>query len=154
MRLIVRKERSHPGARVRFADADGLRLTCFATNTTGQKIAVLELWHRQRARAEDRVRADRSTGLRTCPCTMRRGTRSGWRSSRQPWTCRLGCRCLALIGTARLWEPRRLRLRLLFAAAQLITTTDRRHLRFAGHWPWSEVITEAIQRLAILPDLG
>ncbi len=52
---------------------------------------------------------------------------------------------LALIGAARLWEPRRLRFRLLFAAAQLITTTDRRHLRFAGHRPWSEVITEAIQ---------
>ena len=35
MRLIVRKERPHPGAQLRFTDADGLRLTCFATYTTG-----------------------------------------------------------------------------------------------------------------------
>ncbi|SCE52483.1 hypothetical protein GA0115234_1104154 [Streptomyces sp. DvalAA-43] len=30
----VRKERPHPGAQLRFTDADGLRLTAFATNTT------------------------------------------------------------------------------------------------------------------------
>ncbi len=34
MRLIVRKERPHPGAQLRISDADGLRLTCFATDTT------------------------------------------------------------------------------------------------------------------------
>lgn len=64
MRLIVRKERPHPGAQLRFIDADGLRLTCFATNTTGPKITDLELRHRRRARAEDRIRNARDTGLR------------------------------------------------------------------------------------------
>ncbi|MFK4594874.1 hypothetical protein RKD30_001541 [Streptomyces pristinaespiralis] len=39
MRLIVRKERPHPGAQLRITDADGLRLTCFATNTTNLPIA-------------------------------------------------------------------------------------------------------------------
>jgi hypothetical protein len=34
MRVIVRKERPHPGAQLRFTDHDGLRLTAFATNTT------------------------------------------------------------------------------------------------------------------------
>jgi hypothetical protein len=52
MRLIVRKERPHPGAQLRFTDADGMRLTCFATNTKHTAIAELELRHRQRARAE------------------------------------------------------------------------------------------------------
>ncbi len=33
MRLIVRKERPHPGAQLRLTDADGMRLTCFATNS-------------------------------------------------------------------------------------------------------------------------
>lgn len=51
MRLIVRKERPHPGAQLRFTDADGLRLTAFATNTADGKVADLELRHRQRARA-------------------------------------------------------------------------------------------------------
>lgn len=67
MRLIVRKERPHPGTQLRFTDADGLRLTAFATNTTGIPIAALELRHRQRARAEDRIRAARATGLRNLP---------------------------------------------------------------------------------------
>lgn len=35
MRLIVRKERPHPGAQLRFTDADGMRLTCFATQHQG-----------------------------------------------------------------------------------------------------------------------
>ncbi|MBB1247357.1 transposase, partial [Streptomyces durbertensis] len=60
-------ERPHPGAQLRITDADGLRLTCFATNTTGMPIAALELRHRQRARAEDRIRAARATGLRNLP---------------------------------------------------------------------------------------
>ncbi|MFE2136826.1 IS1380 family transposase, partial [Streptomyces sp. NPDC059466] len=67
MRLIVRKERPHPGAQLRFTDADGMRLTCFATNTNDTPIAALELRHRQRARAEDRIRAARDTGLRNLP---------------------------------------------------------------------------------------
>lgn len=52
---------------MRFTDADGLRLTAFATNTTGVPIAALELRRRQRARAEDRMRAARATGLRNLP---------------------------------------------------------------------------------------
>jgi hypothetical protein len=67
MRLIVRKERPHPGAQLRLTDADGMRLTCFATNTTGLPIAGLELRHRLRARAEDRIRAARAAGLRNLP---------------------------------------------------------------------------------------
>ena len=56
MRLIVRKERPHPGAQLRFTDLDGLRLTCFATNTKGGQLADLELRHRRRARCVDRIR--------------------------------------------------------------------------------------------------
>ncbi|GGT02826.1 hypothetical protein GCM10010254_23930 [Streptomyces chromofuscus] len=52
---------------MRFADANGMRLTCFATNTVGIPIARLELRHRRRARAEDGVRAARDTGLRISP---------------------------------------------------------------------------------------
>jgi hypothetical protein len=49
MRLIVRKERPHPGAQLRFTDPDGPRLTYFATNAPGTAIAALELRHRRRA---------------------------------------------------------------------------------------------------------
>lgn len=91
--MIVRKERPHLGAQLRFTKADGMRLTCFATNTAGEAIAALELRHRQRARAEDRIRAARATGLRNPPSMTPRRTKSGWRSSRPPWICWPGCRC-------------------------------------------------------------
>lgn len=67
MRLVVRNERPHPGAQLRLTDADGMRLTCCATNTSGRPIAELELRHRLRARAEDRIRNARATGLRNLP---------------------------------------------------------------------------------------
>jgi hypothetical protein len=63
MRLIVRKERPHPGTRLRITDADGMRITCFATNTPDRSIAELELRHRLRARAEDRIRAARKPAV-------------------------------------------------------------------------------------------
>jgi len=33
MRVIVRRERPHPGAQLRITDTDGHRYTAFATNT-------------------------------------------------------------------------------------------------------------------------
>lgn len=67
MRLIVRKERPHPGGQLRIADADGMRVTCFATNTADRPIAQLELRHRLRAGAEDRIGPARATGLHNLP---------------------------------------------------------------------------------------
>ncbi|MGO8887562.1 MAG: IS1380 family transposase, partial [Streptosporangiaceae bacterium] len=55
IRVIVRKERPHPGAQLRFTDIDGHRLTCFATSIKGGQLADLELRHRRRARCEDRI---------------------------------------------------------------------------------------------------
>jgi hypothetical protein len=154
IRLIVRKERPHPGAQLRITDADGMRITCFATNTLNQPIAGLELRHRLRARAEDRIRAARATGLRNLPLhdTAQNGI---WLEIVQIALDLLAWMpLLALTGQARLWEPRRLRLRLFSAAAQLVTTGRRRILRIAKHWPWASLITDALQRLAALPNPG
>lgn len=95
MRLIVRKERPYLGAQLRFTGADGMRLTTFATHTKHTPIAALELRHRRRARAEARICAARATGLRNLPCTARRRTRSGWRSSGSPSIYPPGCQCSA-----------------------------------------------------------
>ncbi|QDN75786.1 IS1380 family transposase [Streptomyces sp. S1A1-7] len=154
MRLIVRKERPHPGAQLRFTDADGMRLTCFATNTTGTAIAALELRHRQRARAEDRIRAARDTGLRNLPLHHT--------SSNQLWLeivqlaldLLAWMPMLALTGPARRWEPKKLWFRLFSAAARLVTTGRQRILRLGVHWPWTHVITDALTRLQALPNPG
>ena len=56
MRVIVRKERPHPGAQLRFDDVDWMRITAFVTNTSRGQLPDLELRHRRRARCEDRIR--------------------------------------------------------------------------------------------------
>lgn len=154
MRLIVRKERPHPGAPLRFTDTYGLRLTAFATNTTGAPIAALELRHRQRARAEDRIRAARATGLRNLPLHDTAQNQIWLELVQSALNLLAWMPMLALTGETRGWEPRRLRLRLFSAAAQIVTTARPRDLRFARHWPWTDVITEAMARLEALPNPG
>jgi Transposase DDE domain group 1 len=147
MRVIVRKERPHPGAQLRFTDIDGHRFTCFATNTRRGQLADLELRHRQRVRCEDRIRAAKDTGLRNLPL-------HGY-GQNQIW-CELAAmasellawmQMLTLNGPARAWEPKRLRLRLLSTAGQLVRGGRRRRLRLAATWPWAGQLTAAITRL-------
>ncbi|MBB1244990.1 transposase, partial [Streptomyces durbertensis] len=147
-------ERPHPGAQLRITDADGLRLTCFATNTTGMPIAALELRHRQRAQAEDRIRAARATGLRNLPLHNTAQNQIWLEIVQLALDLLAWMPMLALAGENRRWEPRSLRFRLLSAAAQIVTTARRRHLRFARHWPWTDVITDAMERLEALPNPG
>ncbi len=53
-------------------DIDGHRVTAFVTNTARGQLADLELRHRRRARAEDRIRCARDTGLANLPLHGRR----------------------------------------------------------------------------------
>jgi Transposase DDE domain group 1 len=67
-RLIMRRERPHPGAQLtRFDTSEGFRHTCFITNTQGADIAPLELRHRGHARVEDRIRNWKDCGLANRP---------------------------------------------------------------------------------------
>ena len=70
--MIVRRERPHPGAQLRFTDADGHRFTAFITDTNPggprRQHADLEIRHRSHARVEDRIRCGKATGLRNLPC--------------------------------------------------------------------------------------
>lgn len=150
MRVIARRERPHPGAQLRLTDDNGWRITCFATNTRGWSIADLEVRHRQRARAEDRIRNLKDTGLTNLPF-------HGF-AQNQLW---LEITLLAadlLVWTqvlaftahpARRWEPKRLRLRLLSVAGRIIHTGRRRLLRLPRGWPWSDLIESGWTALQI-----
>jgi hypothetical protein len=46
---------------------DGCRITAFATNTRRGQFADRELQHRRRARAENRIRNGKDTGLTNLP---------------------------------------------------------------------------------------
>jgi hypothetical protein len=147
MRVIVRRERPHPGAQLRFTDINGHRFTAFATDAHHGQLADLELRHRRRARCEDRIRCAKDTGLRNLPL-------HGF-DQNQIW-CELAAmaseltawmQMLALDGTARAWEPKRLRLRLFSAAGRLVRGGRRLRLRLAATWPWAGQLTAAITRL-------
>jgi len=147
MRVIVRKERPHPGAQLRFTDINGHRFTAFATGTRRGQLADLELRHRRRARCEDRIRNAKDTGLRNLPL-------QGF-DQNQLW-CELVAmaseltawmQMLALEGPARAWEPKRLRLRLFSAAGRLVRGGRRLRLRLSATWPWAPQLTAAITRL-------
>jgi hypothetical protein len=150
MRVIVRKERPHPGAQLRITDIDGHRFTCFATDTRGGQLADLELRHRRRARCEDRIRGAKDTGLRNLPL-------HGY-AQNQIWCELVAMACellawtqmLAFDGTARRWEPKRIRLRLLAVAGRLVRGSRRLRLRLAARWPWATQIAAAINRLQAL----
>jgi hypothetical protein len=58
MRVIVRRERPHPGAQVTFSDIRGYPFQAFATRTRTEQLAALEARHRARARVEDRKDPD------------------------------------------------------------------------------------------------
>jgi hypothetical protein len=150
MRVIVRKERPHPGAQLRFTDPGGHRFTCFATSTKGGQLADLELRHRRRARCEDRIRCAKDTGLRNLPL-------HGY-DQNKIWCEIVALACelltwtqmLALTGPARSWEPKRLRLRLFSTAGRLIRGGRRLQLRLAATWPWARLTAIAITRLQAL----
>jgi hypothetical protein len=155
MRLIVRKERPHPGAQLRITDLDGHRITAFVTNTTRGQLADLELRHRRRARAEDRIRAAKDTGLANLPLHDF--------AQNQIWCAIVALaadltawmQTLALTGhEARRWEPKRLRLRLLSLPARHARTGRRRLLHLAATAPFTALVLQALaalDRLTICP---
>ncbi|WP_199521096.1 IS1380 family transposase, partial [Jiangella anatolica] len=142
MRVIARRERPHPGAQLRLTDHQGWRITCFATNTTGGRLAELEVRHRLRARAEDRIRALKDTGMRNLPF-------HGY-TQNQIWLEIVALAADLLTWTqtlafdehepARRWEPKRLRLRILAVAGRIIRTGRRQQLRLPRAWPWNRLI--------------
>ena len=152
MRVIVRKERPHPGAQLRFTDIDGHRFTCFATDAKRGQLADLELRHRRRARCEDRIRNAKDTGLRNLPL-------KGF-AQNQLWCEIVALACeliawtqmLALTGTARRWEPKRLRFRIFAVAGRLASSGRRLRLRLAERWPWAAELIAAVTCLQALPS--
>ena len=69
MRVIIRRERPHPGAQLSlFEEADGWRYQAVATNTSAVgQLAFLEARHRAHARVEDRIRHAKDSGLGRFP---------------------------------------------------------------------------------------
>jgi Transposase DDE domain group 1 len=148
MRVIVRKERPHPGAQLRLTARDGLRLTAFATNTGRGQLPDLELRHRRRARCEDRIRNAKDTGLANLPLHGFDQNRIWCALVQLAMELTAWLQILALHGhEARRWEPKRLRLRLFSIAGRITRHARRTRLWLAAHAPWAALLTTALTRL-------
>ena len=159
MRVIVRKERPHPGAQLRLSDPDGHRYTAFATNTTpggpGRQLADLELRHRRRARVEDRIRAAKDTGLRNLPLHGLDQNRI-WQAV-VALACDITAWAQMLAFTtdpARRWEPKRLRLRIFSLPAQIAHHARQVVLHLPAHARWARLVLDGLTRLRALAVPG
>ncbi len=152
MRVIVRKERPHPGAQLRITDVDGMRITAFATNTKtggpGTQLSDLELRQRRRARCEDRIRVSKDTGLMNLPLFGFDQNRIWCAIVALAVEVTAWMQMLALTDhDARRWEPKRLRLRLFTIPATIARTGRRVRLHLAAKAPWADLLDTAVQRL-------
>jgi hypothetical protein len=129
MRVIVRRERPHPGA----------------------QLSLLEARHRAHARVEDRIKAAKDTGLGRFP-SREYAINQAWlqivalAADLTAWL-----RLLALTGDLAAAEPKTLRFRMLHVPARLSRGGRRRRLRLPRHWPWAGQILEAFHRIMIIP---
>ena len=150
-RLIVRRERPHPGAQFCVFDAEGFRHTAFITDQDGTDIAALELRHRRRAKVEDEIRCGKDTGMRNLPFAAFEHNRVWLELSLIAQELLAWLRALCLQGELALAEPKRLRQRLLHVAGRVVRSARRTTLRLPRSWPWAQARVAACARLRSLP---
>jgi hypothetical protein len=155
-RLIVRKERPHPGAALSLFDVlEGMRHTAFLTDTPPRvlpaQIAGLELRHRQHARIEDRIRQAKAAGLRNLPCRDA-GENHAWLEAvlagmdLVAWSKLI---CFADAVDIARCEIDTFRYRILHMAARLTRAQRRTTLRLDRTWAWAKTLALGFQRLRV-----
>jgi hypothetical protein len=145
-RLIVRRERPHPGAQLTLFDTiEGFRHTAFITNQTSYDVAALELQQRQRARTENVIRDTKACGLSNQPFDNLVNNEV-WMNQcfaandLLGWAQRIGC-----VGQLRRATPKTIRHRMLHVAARI--TPNSRRLRLDHDWPWTRIVLDAIAKV-------
>jgi hypothetical protein len=150
-RVIVRRERPHPGAQLAFTDHDGYRFQAILTDQTDPNVAVIECRHRQHAHVEDRIRDDKDTGLAKFPF-KEFALNEVWLEIVMlahdliVWT-----QALTLDGELANAEPKRLRYRLFHVAARLAFHGRRAKMHLQATRPWANEIVAAFGKLKALP---
>jgi hypothetical protein len=131
----------------------GIRHQVFLTDTPYGEgpLQHLEARHPAHARVEDRVRCGKSTDSGRFP-SPHFGIKQAWLElsltalDLLAWT-----RSLLLDGELAAAEPKKLRYRLLHAAARIARGGRRLHLRISDTWPWRHELANAFARFAALP---
>ncbi len=145
-RVIVRRERPHPGAQLSLFDTvEGMRHTAFITDQPDHDIASLELFQRQRARAENIIRDTKACGLANLPFDDVVNNEVWMQLCFTAHDLLVWAQAISLTGPLRRATPKTLRHRLLHIAAR--TTPSGRRLDLDRTWPWTTTLLAAIHRL-------
>jgi hypothetical protein len=150
-RLIVRRERPHPGAQFEVFDAHGYRHTACITDQDDPDITALELRHRRHARVEDSIRIAKETGMRSMPFAAFEHNQAWLEVSLLAQAILRWSALLCLEGELALAEPKRIRQRLLHVAGRIARSARRTALRLPRSWPWADALANAFARLRALP---
>jgi hypothetical protein len=166
IRLIVRRSRPskrHERKLTDFERATGWRYQISATSIDVlSKVPgshhpwFLDALYRDRASAEDQVKAGKAQGLRNLPSSVW-DVNAAWMLTANiaaDLTC--WTRLLGLAGDPELAdaEPDTLRFRLWHLPARLVRHSRDKILKIPADWPWATAFTTCWNRLAALPDPG
>jgi Transposase DDE domain group 1 len=150
-RLIVRRERPHPGAQLSFTDVDGHRFQCLITDQDDDDLAGLEARHRAHAVIEDRVRELKSMGLQNLPFSAFASNQAWLEAALVAHDLTVWTQLLLFDGEHRICEPKRLRYRLLHVAGKLTRHARQLTLHLPADWPWAAAVARAFKRLTVPP---
>ncbi|MGH9271452.1 MAG: IS1380 family transposase [Ilumatobacteraceae bacterium] len=148
-RIIVRRERPHPGAQLRLWDHGGWRHQVLLTNSVGPA-RRLEVRHRRHGEVENRIKNAKDCGLERMPFTSFDANAAWMEMVLAAADLLVWCQQLLLHGELAVAEPRTLRYRLLHVAGRLVRRARQVWLRLPERWPWSGDLLVAYQRLAAL----
>ncbi len=152
MRVIIRRERPHPGAQLSlFEEADGWRYQAVATNTRLGQLAFLEARHRAHARVEDRIRHAKNCGLGRFPSREFTINQAWLQVVTLAADLAAWLRLLALPASLSSCEPKALRYRLLHVPARLTRGGRRRRLRLPRSWPWANQLKAVFDAIFAIP---
>ena len=146
-RAIVRRERPHPGAKLRLWDYNGLRHQVTLTNDPDPDIVALERFHRQHAQVENRIKQLKDCGLIRLPLSDYNANRVWFEQILVASLLLAGLRALIDDPELSVAEPRRLRYTLLHVAARIVRHARQTTLRLDRSWPWTQVLVAAHERL-------
>ena len=151
MRVLVRRERPHPGAQISVFEAhDGWRYQCVATDTDRGQLSFLEARHRAHAHVEDRVKAIKHTGMGRFP-SREFAINQAWlqlaltAADLIAWT-----QTILLHGALAKVEIKQLRYQLLHTAARIVYGQRKVRIRIDISWPWADELAAAFNRIAAI----
>lgn len=154
MRVLVRRERPHPGAQLDvFEERDGYRYQAMATNTRVGQLAFLEARHRAHARIEDRIRQAQEAGLHRLPSKLF-AINQVWlelaltAADLLAWTQTILLSHAPDLARA---EWKTIRYRLLHTAARITRSARRTFLRLQTGWLWALALARAFDALRRIP---